>query len=256
MEDMRHQILVKYTKDVTMVLSDGTETVEVPGGQTGSSQYAVGITPPLKSPMYSLGVFDGLKRIYAGNLAVALAVPSTFSPDYLMSNTEFTNKGSVTAYRFQSYFRKNSWWVADYELPSGLTISQKIVNEAGSHGINPILLMTRIQTEQSAIQTEPDESQLNVLTGCKLADPSMLNPESQVECAAERLSYWYDYAKPLEDSGTLPEMRLDDGSLVSPKNAATYSLYKYTPYSYSTPEWGGNELHSRVYSRYRQALVG
>ncbi len=231
-----YQITIWATGGQMVVfLRNGINTFEIPFRAMEKFSYA--LTPQLDGGVYSLEIFNGLKRIYSGTLDTG------FNANTLMSNQEFLDVNSVTEQEIQTLFETNKWWVRNYRLPSGVLISKKIFSEAQKQQINPLLILARIQTEQSAIQQRPTKQDaLNNLTGCQLWDDSRRNPDGQIECAAERLKHWYSYASTL--GSPLPTMEIYDIPPVIPSNMATYSLYKYTPWQ------SGNILHRSVYLRY------
>ncbi len=181
-----------------------------------------------------------------------------FNPNNIISDKEFLNYLSVSQTELENYFRNRGLWCAGYRLSDGTLLSEKIVQEATKRKINPLLILARIQTEQSAIEQQPNYKQLQGLTGCRLSEPEWQGATRQIECAAERYMRWFQ-AKYLYDYLSLPIPKIEVSNLgasayVYPENAATFSLYKYTPHIKVTPNGGGNYLFFNIYKHYREEL--
>ncbi|MBW2988269.1 hypothetical protein DRJ48_03210 [Candidatus Woesearchaeota archaeon] len=185
-----------------------------------------------------------------------------FNPHNIITNEEFLNYNSITQTQLQSFFEVNGWWVKDYRLPSGRLLSRAIIEVARAHKVNPLLILAKIQSEQSAIQQKPSYNALQELTGCLLWDSTWSGPERQIECAGYVLKKWFVRGYLFEYFGLeLPELEVNYGySTVNPENAATYSLYQYTPHTHTGVvnglKHGGNAQFFEVYKRYRSQLVG
>ncbi|KHO45031.1 MAG: hypothetical protein QS99_C0018G0018 [archaeon GW2011_AR4] len=193
-------------------------------------------------------------------------------PDFsnLLSDQDFERWDSATKDQIQLFFeQKNSWLKDPLE---GKHPSEVISQIAEEYKVNPLLILARMQTEQSAVETStPSARQRTALTGCGCPNVGGCNPKysgvyEQLTCTAQLYRKWYDTGKgftyPREFAQDQWERRDFNWGIAGKnqqtvKNAATYALYKYTPHTYDyhlrTPG-GGNYLFINLYQRYMQEL--
>ena len=120
------------------------------------------------------------------------------------------------------------------------TAAQAIAEAAAEHTINPLVLLTRLQLEQSLIsKTSASQDRLDWAMGCGCPDyqncmEAYRGFDKQVACAAERLR---SYMTDLDEGGeTIAGWRVGkgmktlDGYTVVPKSQATAAIYTYTPW--------------------------
>ena len=188
----------------------------------------------------------------AGNYKVAPAGDEswqqTFQKDYLISDNTLTNSGTMTVAQIQRFLEsKNSVLAKPYR---GSTPAQMIYDAAKKYGINPQVLLTRLQCEQGLIsKTTATQKQLDWAVGVGCYDSGNWNQkfkgfDKQIEYAAQTYRRHYDAAKAKLDRGEKITMNID-GQQVTVKNAATYSFYKYCPH------FQGNKLFYDVWRGYR-----
>lgn len=188
----------------------------------------------------------------AGNYKVAPAGDEswqqTFQKDYLISDNTLTNSGTMTVAQIQRFLEsKNSVLAKPYR---GSSPAQMIFDAAKKYGINPQVLLTRLQCEQGLIsKSTATQKQLDWAVGVGCYDSGNWNQkfkgfDKQIEYAAQTYRRHYDAAKAKLDRGEKITMNID-GQQVTVKNAATYSFYKYCPH------FQGNKLFYDVWRGYR-----
>jgi len=147
-----------------------------------------------------------------------------------------------------------------------------VIYTAASQGkngnINPKLLLVTLEKEKSLVSAAslPPAATLNWAMGCL----GRTNFRDQISCAVDRLgSHFHDTTwnnRPVTFSPSpffcatfpgYPEwgVQHDAGSGLEPvgftiNNAATYSLYRYTPYIQSIPQGGGNWRFETLWHTY------
>ena len=153
--------------------------------------------------------------------------------------------------------------------------AQAIVDAAIKNGqrVNPKLLLVQAQKEHQLVSypfdqnnpTLPSAVTLNNSFECvsdNVPGPNRFG--QQINCAAERLRYWFDYSNTfpfffpkmategqsinLYVNATLGRQRLG----FRMENRATYSLYKYTNYITWDAAGGGNYLFEQLWLQYVQ----
>ena len=171
-----------------------------------------------------------------------------FQKDYLISDNALTNSGTMTVAQIQRFLEaKNSVLAKPYR---GSTPAQMIYDAAKKYGINPQVLLTRLQCEQGLIsKSTATQKQLDWAVGVGCYDSGNWNQkfkgfDKQIEYAAHTYRRHYDAAKAKLDRGEKVTMTID-GQQVTVKNAATYSFYKYCPH------FQGNKLFYDVWRGYR-----
>ncbi len=184
----------------------------------------------------------------------------TFDPDYIISDSEMTNAFSMDRNQIQSYLDRG--FLGDYRTEDWQGVKKFAVDiiqaAAQSHGINPKFLLVLLQKEQSLIEDDtPSNSQLDWATGyavcdnCSKSDPSIqrwLGFGKQVNSAA--MQFVDGYLTDIENTGSTqgkygPNLSIVvDDTVVTPVNAATASLYAYTPHIQ------GNENFANIWNRW------
>ena len=123
-----------------------------------------------------------------------------------------------------------------------MTAAQMIADAASAWGVSPKVILVTLQKEQSLISdSSPSQRALDWAMGCGKMDSGTLYQYqgfgNQIWGGARALSKnqgnWH--------AGITLTI---DGTAVSPSDAATYSLYRYTPHFH------GNTLFWRLYWRY------
>ena len=193
-------------------------------------------------------------------------LPSSFPPENVLADDMIFGGEAISTAQVQDFLTIKGSFLATYTT-GGRTGAQLIVELARDHGVNPLYMLARIQTESSLIQSGTD-ADLASATGCGCpdgggCDPSLSGFASQVDCAALTMQ---QYAEELDTDGvTRAGWRVDvahatlDPCSVAPANRATAALYTYTPWvgAYSTgcgdAGAGGSTLVAFIYYRYWDA---
>lgn len=174
---------------------------------------------------------------------------NNFQRDNLISDHALTNSGSMSVEQIQSFLdKKGSVLAKPY---NGQKPAKMIYDAARKHGINPQVLLTRLQCEQGLISKKTaTQKQLDWALGVGCYDSGNWNQkfkglDKQIEWAAATYKRHYSDAKAKLDKGERITMKID-GQNVVVKNAATYSFYKYCPH------FQGNKLFYDVWQGYRK----
>lgn len=192
-------------------------------------------------------------------------VPATFDMNNVVDDTLFTNPNAMTVAEVQSFFERNPYgtrsWLASYSI-EGVSAAQMIVEAAQARGVNPIILIARMQVETSVVSktATPSQRTIDRALGCGCPDGGTCNTSysglrKQLDCGAYTMRRWYEAS--IDQSG---QWRLDltrttlDSKRVTPANHATASFYAYTPWVLVGT--GGTWLAwnvTRKYVRYAQS---
>jgi peptidoglycan hydrolase CwlO-like protein len=155
-----------------------------------------------------------------------------FNPDTIISEAAFRDSSSMNAEQIQAFLEEQPGSLATYQArdPNGKLkpASQLIADAAVAWNINPKVLLIKLQKEQSLLQkANPSQRAYDWALGVGKTDSRTISKFKgfgmQVWGGAQTLDKHADRWS----SGTAMTI---DGSAVLPTNAATYSLYKYTPH--------------------------
>ncbi len=155
-----------------------------------------------------------------------------FSPDTVISDANFRDVGSLTVGEIQEFLDAQPGTLASYSALDHeghlKSTAQMIADAATYWKISPKVILVTLQKEQSLLaKTSPSQESYDWAMGCGKADSRTYYEfqgfGNQIWWGAQKLNRnaepWY------------PGIEMDiDGSVVLPSNAATYSLYKYTPH--------------------------
>ncbi|MDN5280552.1 MAG: hypothetical protein PWR01_4517 [Clostridiales bacterium] len=174
-----------------------------------------------------------------------------FQKDYLISDHGLTNVNTMSVADIQRFLdSKNSCLAKPY---NGSTPAQMIYNAARKYGINPQVLLARLQCEQGLIsKTTATKKQLDWALGVGCYDSGNWNQnykglDKQIEFAAATYRRHYDNARQRIENGERITMTID-GQSVRVKNAASYAFYKYCPH------FQGNKLFYDVWNGYKRSF--
>lgn len=189
---------------------------------------------------------------------------ATFSADLVVSDTLFEADEAVTAAGIQdmlemSPYRKRSF-LADEKI-RGVPFSQVVVNVARERGLNPLLLLARMQVEKSLISktTRPSGNAVDFALGCgchdgKKCDENFRGIDKQLACAAKTLRTHFDGSVAGTGAWKVGTAKKTlDPQTVTPRSHATASLYAYTPWVLEG--MGGNWLVWNVTRKYVGAML-
>ena len=167
--------------------------------------------------------------------------PAHFDQDWLLSDRFFTASKIISESRLQGFFEMTPYgirsWLADTKI-NGRSIAWHIIRVAEEAELNPLLLVARMQVEQSLISSEqaPSKYRIDFAFGCGCPDDtgcqeSYRGLERQLRCAAETMRGLFDKSVQREGlwrAGVSRETL--DQILITPVNHATAALYAYTPW--------------------------
>jgi len=182
--------------------------------------------------------------------------------DYLIGNNEFTDSDftlNKTKKFIKKYFQFNIWTDEEIEI---------IYTAAKLRKISIILFLTKIECESGLLSNyrrlKKDNKRYQQLmrwilgygmyTSVRLKDGSVWKPnggfKKQIYGGARCLRYWFDVYRP----GMYNSVNLGERKIYS-KNAATFSLYKYTPFwgkfSENGTKCAGNEKTKQIFYYYK-----
>ncbi len=208
-----------------------------------------------------------------GSLLLPQDAHAAYIASDLIDNIIFTNAGSMDQGQIQTFLSGKGGYIAGYSTFSGrdggnVPASRIIAEAASDYGINPQAIMATLQKEQSLVtDPSPSQSQLNCAMGYLSCDGSHNSFYSQVDAGTWQLRYSYEASSgrawgghsvseyPCKNATNLYSAGLYPGNTVtfynSPggsartitlANAATASLYCYTPYvgPYSQTGYSGS----------------
>jgi hypothetical protein len=184
----------------------------------------------------------------------------------VLSDEMFEDADALTADEIQAFLEDTPWGkksaLADYKNEAGDRASDMIADAAEEFQVNPIVLLARLQTEAGLISKETaSESKLNAALGCGCPDGKPCNAAysgfgNQVRCSAQHSRAQYD--RVATDGETIAgwapgkSKKTLDGYTVTPENAATASMYSYTPWV--LPDTGGNYLNWYFLQKFSKEL--
>lgn len=177
---------------------------------------------------------------------------SNFNPAYLISDRSFVDYQSMTKEEINFFLKNKAGALADYQTidPEGnIKTAAEIIYQAGQkYQINPMVLLTLLQKEQSLItHKNPKTSQYDWAMGFGCYDnrppiERFRGFAHQVDRAAWRLRYF------LENSWEFvfrPGQNYTiSGLMVMPENSATAALYNYTPHLH------GNKIFWKIWQNW------
>lgn len=187
-------------------------------------------------------------------------IRSSFDKNYILSDDVFNgdlygmDEAAVQAFLEQTPYGTRSW-LADYAV-NGKPFSRALVEESGKHGVNPAILLIRLQCEQSMVSKRPSQRKIDEAFGCGCHDnaackPEFLGLDNQIECAARHLRLHYQWSEQRE-AGRYQRgaTRTTFDGPVTPSNHATAAHYNYTPHIGSSSQVKGAYLTWLVAKKY------
>ncbi|HBR81019.1 MAG: hypothetical protein UX09_C0019G0019 [Candidatus Uhrbacteria bacterium GW2011_GWE2_45_35] len=192
-----------------------------------------------------------VSKIIAWLLAFSLFVPSlalatSFNPNYLISDEEFTDSFSMELGEIQTFLEKG--YLAEYrteDLDGKVRYASDIIwRTAQNNGVNPKVILVMLQKEQGLITDDtPTQDQLDWALGYGVCD-SCTHADSAIQrwrgfakqINSTTLQFTEGYFLDLEEDGETvmgyaPGVACTiDGTTVVPANNATAALYTYTPH--------------------------
>lgn len=183
-------------------------------------------------------VFGGAQKHWQEGYNDPVETADGFNENYVLKDAAFNNKKVMDEPDIQFFLEsrgaaKGKRHIAWMEF-NGHKAAYWIKKAAEEYGINPRILLTKLQAEQQLIKgsksQDPTEQQLNGAMGLGMLDDGTVIKElqgfiKQITRAAEYFREYYNQAE--ADHFTHKNV---DGKELRAVNAATYSLYKYTPH--------------------------
>lgn len=179
-------------------------------------------------------------RLLEKNTANRPRVATSFSQSHPMTDAFFGDTQAVSDGQVQTFLERSPYgrsWLADYSI-DGKRASKHIHEVAVRRGLNPILLLSRMQVEASLISalSRPEQYLIDRAMGCGCpdgyaCDPSLLGLRNQISCAAKKFRELYDMSA--DGSGWWLKgvaKNTEDGYRIVPQSHATSALYAYTPW--------------------------
>lgn len=158
--------------------------------------------------------------------------PDGFSPDLIITDANFRASRSMNAAQIQQFLERQTGILADFRASNHagvmMSTAQMIEEAALAWNVSPKVILATLQKEQSLLsRRNPDQRALDWAMGCGKMDSRTL-PQFQ----GFGRQIWHG-ARVLDrnTAGFTPggELRIS-GSVVRPANAATHTLYRYTPH--------------------------
>lgn len=186
---------------------------------------------------------------------------ASFNRHRVMSDDFFSATFAIDGNGLQQFLEtspyNNRSWLADATI-NGQRASDAIVAASIDEGINPLVMLGRMQVEKGLVSktVRPSQNSIDFAFGCGCLDgqacfESQRGLEKQISCAAETLSTWYQSSKAGEGEWRKGKTtRSLDPLNVKPENHATASLYSYTPWVLKGR--GGNWLVWNVTRKFEQ----
>jgi MYXO-CTERM domain-containing protein len=196
--------------------------------------------------------------------ATAAATAAPFDRNAVLDDVSMKDSDAMSEADIQKMLDRNPWGkksvLATYEQ-NGKSAATIIHAAAVKHGINPLVLLTRLQMEQGLVnKTTASAATIEIAFGCgcphsPVCSDRYMGFENQTECAAGTLSR--SMVAATTSTGTVSgwarnrSKQTQDGISITPKNAATAALYTYTPWvgeaGGGRAGVGGASLHHAVW---------
>jgi hypothetical protein len=187
-----------------------------------------------------------MRQSYTSGETSAGASAGNFNPDFVVSESTFRDSTALDVAQIQAFLESQPGALKNYtgkdHAGKTATAAQMIADASARYNINPKVLLTTLQKEQSLIsRPRPSRRALDWAMGCGKTDSRTI---SKYRGFGKQI--WYGAASLDKNSRPWHEgiSRTIDGSVIHPVNAGTYALYKYTPH------FRGNMSFWMLYWRY------
>lgn len=163
----------------------------------------------------------------------ASAPQGGFNPETVISEAQFRDANALTVDTIQTFLEEQPGTLATYrtrDYAGKVKSVAEMVFEAGqAWGVNPKVILVKLQKEQSLLERgHPTGSAYDWAMGCGRPDSGARYTQYQ----GFGKQVWFGAEKLAKNGGPWSpgiSMKID-GSTIHPTNAATYSLFKYTPH--------------------------
>ena len=172
-----------------------------------------------------------------------------FDQNDIIANGEFIDKSSLDEAGILSFLQTKNSYLANYS-DSGRTAARIIYDAAQNNNLNPKVIMATMQKEQSLItKTSYDANALQKAMGYGCPDSGSCDPAYasfplQLDRGAWQLRYNFDRATTNVADYKVGQTMTIDSTAITFQNAATASLYRYTPHI------SGNRNFHTIYKSY------
>lgn len=172
----------------------------------------------------------------------------------LIPDDEFTNSEFMTAEELTSLLAAmNSPMAQEYD---GVNPAEVIMEVAKENKVNPLVILATMQKENGLVQTKKKISKfkLDWAMGVGVYDNGKMNQaykgfKKQITGAAATFRKNFDKGADLLSAKKSTKLPINYGKAsFAPTNAATYSLYSYTPHTH------GAKLFTSIYKSYKSKL--
>lgn len=192
------------------------------------------------------------------------AVSQRIDVNRLLEDDALRGGRQVTVEKVQAFLQREGSYLARHKDRRGRSAARVIVESSRAHGVNPVYMLARIQTESQLVESGSSRN-LEAATGCACPDGSACGRAeagfvNQVECAAELVEDYYgELAREGETRSGWAVGRGKstlDPCAIKPANRATAVLYTYTPWVGAGGRQcrrsgvGGSTLVARLYAKY------
>ena len=177
-----------------------------------------------------------------------------FDPNHIIADAVFLDADAMSDPPIQTFLENHgpddgASFLATYQL-GGRSAAEVIGSAARAAGINPRIILVKLQVEKSLIgkyssTNPPPQSALDYAMGyaCpdgKPCDPAFAGFDKQISAAANRFRQLFDGGYTSYWEGPGHPFHVGEGTNVYPINVATGVLYIYTPWigSYPVPASG------------------
>jgi len=172
----------------------------------------------------------------------------------LIPDDEFTNSDFMTAEELTALLASmNSPMAQEYD---GVNPAEVIMEVAKENKINPLVILATMQKENGLVQTKKKitKFKLDWAMGVGVYDNGKMNQaykgfKKQITGAADTFRKNFDKGAHLLSAKKSTKLPINYGKAsFSPTNAATFSLYSYTPHTH------GAKLFTSIYKSYKSKL--
>jgi hypothetical protein len=180
--------------------------------------------------------------------------PAATSATALIPDDEFTNPDFMTAEELTAILKSmDSPMAQEYD---GVNPAEVIMEVAKENNVNPLVILATMQKENGLVQTKKKISKfkLDWAMGVGVYDNGKMNQaykgfKNQITGAAATFRKNFDKGADLLGAKKSTKLPINYGKATfAPTNAATYSLYSYTPHTH------GAKLFTSIYKSYKSKL--
>lgn len=173
-----------------------------------------------------------MRSSYVSGETSAGASAGNFNPDFVVSESTFRAAGALDVAQIQAFLESQPGALKNYrgkDYAGKTKTAAEMISEAAIHyNVNPKVILTTLQKEQSLIsRPHPTRRALDWAMGCGKTDSRTF---TKYKGFGKQI--WFGASSLDKNSRPWHEgiSRKIDGSVIHPVNAGTYSLYKYTPH--------------------------